>query len=228
MNSILKQVALASALFASTASLANSTNFVELGYGKITLDGVDEFKPTGIAVTVNKAFDGFYLQGTYAALSDDFKGTLIESDYYANIETTVKVETDLNYLTLLVGHQFDVTDVGFVDVYGGYSRYKLELDYSGIADIAYNDGYSYQESFSDKESDTSDHYHIEAAYEHSFGALSARVGLGLERIQDDESETNFVYLAKLSYQFTDSISANVSYRNADEYDNFGVNLRYSF
>ncbi|TMO91831.1 porin, partial [Pseudoalteromonas sp. S3178] len=98
---MLKQVALVSALFASTASLANSTDFVELGYGKITLDGVDEFKPTGIAVTVNKAFDGFYLQGTYAALSDDFKGTSIESDYYANIETTVKVETDLNYLTLL-------------------------------------------------------------------------------------------------------------------------------
>ncbi|GEK11493.1 MULTISPECIES: porin [Pseudoalteromonas] len=228
MNSVLKQVVAVSALLVSTASAANSTDFVELGYGKITIDNLDEVKPAGVVVTANKAFDGFYLQGSYAVLSDDISRSQLEVHHDIRINTALEVDTDLDYLTLLVGHQFDVSDAGFMDIYGGYSRYEVDVEYSGITTIVHNNGQAYQQQLSDKDSDNSDHYHLEAAYEHAFGALSARIGLGVERIQNDESETNFVYLAKLGYQFTDRISANISYRNADEYDNFGLNLRYSF
>ncbi|WP_440057026.1 porin (plasmid) [Pseudoalteromonas sp. T1lg65] len=218
------------ALFAAVLSVAAApsfadTDFIQAGYGKLKIDNLSEIKPAGFSITANKAFDGFYAEATYETRDDDLTKTGTVTDYYGDVyNASATLDMDYTRLTLLIGHEYDLGDDALIDIYGGYSRAKLELDLSASAASLFN---SVRES--ERGSASVDLYHLEAAYDKSFGAFNARVGLGVERAQGDgDNETNFVYLAGLGYQFTNAFSMHLAYRNADEYDTVDLGFRYHF
>ncbi|MEK0159833.1 hypothetical protein WLQ65_11945 [Pseudoalteromonas piscicida] len=219
------------AMLASLPSFASSTNFMELGFGRVAFDRVSEIEPKGFVLTANIEFGGLYLEGSSALMADDVAVTGLVYGAEEDILTTLDFDVDSRTYTLLAGKQFDLNDHSLIDIYGGYSRHRLEIAYSGLVNTTYYDGYTNKELIlflDQRENESSDHYHLEAAYDYTYVDLNFRVGVGFERIQDDESENNLVYLAEIGYRFTNNISANVSYRNADVYNNVGFNLRYSY
>ncbi|WP_255229499.1 hypothetical protein [Pseudoalteromonas sp. HM-SA03] len=219
------------AMLASLPSIASSTNFMELGFGRVAFDSVSEIEPKGFVITANIEFGGLYLEGASALMADDVAVTGLVYGAEEDVLTTLDFDVDSRIYTLLVGKQFDLNDHSLIDIYGGYSRHRLEIAYSGLVNTTYYDGYTNKELilFLDQgKNESSDHYHLEAAYDYTHVDLNFRVGVGFERIQDDESENNLVYLAEVGYRFTNNISANVSYRNAEIYNTLSLNLRYSF
>lgn len=228
MNSTVKLAACLSVALVSSNCFAQSKDYVEIGYGKISIKELSEIKPTGIALSAKKSFDQFYLQGTYIISSDkNSQQNDIASGVGARIIET-KVDTDWKQFTVLVGHEFQLSEQSSLDLYGGYSRLKLQMDATAEVEYIINGEYRYRNEIDVSANNDADLYHLELAYALSVDSFDAKAGIGFERINGEEGESSFVYLAEIGYHFTDHISANLNYRNADVYNNVGFNLRYSF
>jgi hypothetical protein len=216
------------ALIATSGAIASPTDYVEVGYNTLKIDGMSVIKPSGYGVAINKNFDSFYITAGYHTSDDSFENSNLYEDAYYKQTENEKYTLSFSQTEIGIGKIFNISETSTIDIVGSYTnfkvknkvavRYKYESVYGDVDDFSkvYN------------ENSTSDLFTIEAVHNKTFGNVTTRLGLGFERIQDQESENNLVYLAELSYAFTDNLSTNVKYRNADEYYTLGAYIQYTF
>lgn len=211
-----------------TSAIAAPTDYIEIGYTKLKIDGISAIKPSGYGFTLNKGFKNLYFTAGYHTSDDSFKNSnSYEDGYYKQSENNNTTIT-FSQTEIGLGKIFKISETSNIDVIGYYTKFKVKSKMSGNYSYEDTSGNRENWSYSDKESDSASVYTVEAVHDKIFGKINTRIGLGFERFQDEESENNLIYLAEIGYAFTDNISTNVKYRNADEYRTLSAYIKYNF
>lgn len=237
-------IAGALSLFSITA-VANqasslSYDYVEVGYAKTDVDGLDELSFDGYVVKLSKQLgDNWYLTGLYASTADE---TLYsESENYRNIyqndelvgTSTLnlkrELDAELTRIEFGAGYIQQLSAVTNID----YSINLGKLKYT--TDLKITDEETFEGmvlSFSEYGNSDSNSAEILAANVQVRHLLTEQfevnAGLGYERLHDDESDNNLVLQAGFNFALTDKAILGASYRYVDEYADIAATLRYYF
>jgi hypothetical protein len=229
-----KKIAAITLLFAANTQ-ASQTDFVEMGYTQLSFSDLSKVKARGYVITANKGFESFYLQGSYSSTDDSFSNKYSFNDDFQKGHETIKTTLDFSQASIKLGKIFSLTDSSDIDASVSYNKIKATVAVESQFYYKDNSGYEYDDTYTGKESDSSNAISIEAIHDKRFtNGINTRLGLGVEHLDgsdsdsDSDSETNLTYTAEVGYWFTPNIYTNINYRNANEYTNISANISYNF
>ena len=217
-----------------------SYDYVEVGYAKMDVDGLDELSFDGYVVKLSKQVNSnWYLTGLYASTSDDMANTVSEDyrDIYQNGEyvgTTElysegKLDAEFTRIELSAGYIQQLSAVTNVDYSINLGKLKYNTDFKAIVEERFNGQVfsSSEESYSD--SDSADILSANIQIRHLLtDKFEVNAGIGYERLHDEESDNNVVLKAGFNYTLTEKAILGASYRYVDEYADIAATLRYYF
>ncbi|MBE0377412.1 hypothetical protein [Pseudoalteromonas prydzensis] len=237
-------IAGALSLFSITAA-ANQTSglsydYVEVGYAKMDVDGLDELSFDGYVVKLSKQLgDNWYLTGLYASTADE---TLYsESENYRNIyqndelvgTSTLnlkrELDAELTRIEFGAGYIQQLSAVTNIDYSINLGKLKYTTDLK-ITDEETFEGMvlSFSE-YGDSDSNSAEILAANVQVRHLLTEqFEVNAGLGYERLHDDESDNNLVLQAGFNFALTDKAILGASYRYVDEYADIAATLRYYF
>ncbi len=243
----MKYTLLACALsLASTTVMAENTSplsydYVEAGYKKTEIDELNDFSLSGIGINFSKQFaENWFVLGHYSTASDDDK----ESSYYdgynvydsfgnligeSQISYLGKVDLDITRFELGLGYIYSLSDRTNLDFSAKIGQLKFEVDSSFSVEETYQDYVleSYSDSYSDSE--TADILSANVQIRHLItDSFEINGGVGYERLHDEESENNAVFHVGANYAFTPAWLVSASYRDANDYSDISLAVRYNF
>ncbi|MBB1467534.1 hypothetical protein H5232_03500 [Pseudoalteromonas sp. SG41-5] len=237
-------IAGALSLFSITA-VANETaglsyDYVEVGYAKMDVDGLDELSFDGYAVKLSKQVSSnWYLTGLYASTSDDLSNSVSEDyrDIFQNGEyvgtsqlyTEGKLDAEFTRLELSAGYIQRLSAVTNLDYSINLGRLKYSTDFINLVEERFNGQVfsSLESGYSD--SDSADILSANVQVRHLVtDKFEVNAGLGYERLHDEESDNNVVLKAGFNYTLTEKAILGASYRYVDEYADIAVTLRFYF
>ncbi|TMP37385.1 hypothetical protein [Pseudoalteromonas rubra] len=216
-------------LLAGAPAAAHTINFdkVEVGYKRFSDSdddegGYDAF--TGVNVAASKRFDNYYVEGRYYSVSDSYSFGNIDSQYASAYTFRETLELEINQFTLGAGYIHELDEHSLLDVSFHVGRLSLK----GKAEVVEKtpSGYFRQNSSG---SIGENIYRLRGQYQtRVMNDIELRAGLGLERVSDEDSDTEALFFVGAGYHFNSMFSVHTEYRHIDDYNTLDVNFRYSF
>ncbi|MFY8299843.1 hypothetical protein AAEU28_13835 [Pseudoalteromonas sp. SS15] len=198
----IRAILLATSLISSSAFASNiNFDYVEAGYATISFDD-SRFDPKGVGLKFSKQLEEKFL---------------IKASYIVTTDSDDNDDYELSQLYAGFGYLTYLEEDKIIEVSPYFGKLKTEIEYSYSGGI-------------DKSSYDATIYGLEANYHFAFNkALNMLVGVGYEHLDFEYlSEDNAVYQVQLNYTFAENFTLNFAHRNANDYKNTGLNIRYNF
>ncbi len=243
----MKYTLLACALsLASTAVMAENTSplsydFVEAGYKKTEIDDLDELSLKGYGFNFSKQFaENWYVTGHYSILNDDFtsrsdfsgSGVYDSNNNYLGdtlVSYSYDYDIDMTRYEIGLGYIYSLSDRTKVDFSAKIGQLKIESDFDFKEVVSYQDQTFNSFSQSGSDSETADILSANAQIRHLLtDSFEINGGVGYERLHDEESENNAVFHVGANYAFTPAWLVSASYRDANDYSDISLAVRYNF
>ena len=243
----MKYTLLACALsLSSTAVMAENTSplsydYVEAGYKKTEIDDLDELSLKGVGFNISKQFaENWYVTGHYSILNDDvtatneFNGSGVydSNDNYLGdtvIAYTFDYDVDMTRYEIGLGYIYSLSDRTKVDFSAKIGQLKIETDLNVKEVVSYQDQVFNSFSENHSNSETADILSANAQIRHLLTeSFEVNAGVGYERLHNEESENNAVFHVGANYAFTSAWLVSASYRDANDYSDIALSVRYNF
>lgn len=208
-------------------------NSVQVGYAQLDVDDLDDFKPKGFSFGATKQFNNFYVAGSYVRGSDDQGMSYNYDDGNYFVDDKWNLDMTFTQMKLSLGYIIPAGIDGFIDMSIEYGEVKFEADIkgswvegsyndAGLRDIMFNDSYSGSEDASENL------YGAQVRYTKYFGDIIVRASGGIERLDVDGADSELVFGLEGGYNFTENLSALISYSKGSDYNIVGGLVRYQF
>ncbi|MCO6356548.1 outer membrane beta-barrel protein [Pseudoalteromonas shioyasakiensis] len=231
---------------ASTAVMAENTSplsydYVEAGYKKTEIDDIDELSLKGFGFSFSKQFaENWYVTGHYSILNDDltsrsdFSGSGVydsNNNYLGDtlVSYSYDYDIDMTRYEIGLGYIYSLSDRTKVDFSAKIGQLKIESDFDFKEVVSYQDQTFNSFSQSGSDSETADILSANAQIRHLLtDSFEINAGVGYERLHDEESENNAVFHVGANYAFTPAWLISASYRDANDYSDLALSVRYNF
>ena len=231
---------------ASTAVMAENTSplsydYVEAGYKKTEIDDIDELSLKGFGFSFSKQFaENWYVTGHYSILNDDltsrsdFSGSGVydsNNNYLGDtlVSYSYDYDIDMTRYEIGLGYIYSLSDRTKVDFSAKIGQLKIESDFDFKEVVSYQDQVFNSFSENHSNSETADILSANAQIRHLLtDSFEINAGVGYERLHDEESENNAVFHVGANYAFTPAWLISASYRDANDYSDLALSVRYNF
>ncbi|GKW54334.1 hypothetical protein NCCP2140_33870 [Pseudoalteromonas sp. NCCP-2140] len=231
---------------ASTAVMAENTSplsydYVEAGYKKTEIDEIDELSLKGFGFNFSKQFaENWYVSGNYSILNDDltsrsnFSGSGVydsNNNYLGDtlVSYSYDYDIDMTRYEIGLGYIYSLSDRTKVDFSAKIGQLKIESDFDFKEVVSYQDQVFNSFSENHSNSETADILSANAQIRHLLtDSFEINAGVGYERLHDEESENNAVFHVGANYAFTPAWLISASYRDANDYSDLALSVRYNF